>query len=186
MANSVMTVKPHFVVCAVNFGFSRHEIAVGSSDRSVYLYDLRQPIRPVSVFVGHRQAVSYVRYLNPHEIVSASTDNHLRIWNTQSGTCNRLLYGHKNTKNFVGLSSCGNHIITGSEDNRAYVYYKGVSRPVLIYDVDLCESFANFTDSSLGFENDSEVFVSAVAWRPASNLVLVGNSVGDVHVVDLR
>ncbi|VDO72352.1 unnamed protein product [Haemonchus placei] len=114
MANSVMTIRPYFVVCTVNFGFTKNELAVGSADRSVYLYDLRQPLRPLNVFAGHRQAVSYVRYLNPEEIVSASTDNNLRLWNTRSAECTRVFYGHRNTKNFVGLSSCGDHILTGA------------------------------------------------------------------------
>ncbi|KJH41739.1 WD domain, G-beta repeat protein [Dictyocaulus viviparus] len=167
MANSVMTIKPHFVVCTVNFGFSRNELAVGSADRSIYVYDLRQPVRPTNIFVGHRQAVSYVRYLNSNELVSASTDNHLRLWDTQSATCTRILHGHLNTKNFVGLSSCGDHIITGSEDNRAYLYYKGADRPILIYDVESCSGFINGDEPSpCEPDNESEVFVSAVAWRP--------------------
>ncbi|KAK5978297.1 E3 ubiquitin-protein ligase RFWD2 [Trichostrongylus colubriformis] len=140
MANSVMTIRPYFVVCTVNFGFTKNELAVGSADRSVYLYDLRQPLRPLNVFAGHRQAVSYVRYLNPEEIVSASTDNNLRLWNVRSAECTRVYSGHRNTKNFVGLSSCGDHILTGSEDNRAYVYYKAASRPILCYDVDSTRS----------------------------------------------
>ncbi|KAK6031355.1 WD domain, G-beta repeat protein [Ostertagia ostertagi] len=186
MANSVMTIRPYFVVCTVNFGFTKNELAVGSADRSVYLYDLRQPLRPLTVFAGHRQAVSYVRYLNKEEIVSASTDNNLRLWNTRSGECTRVFYGHRNTKNFVGLSSCGDHILTGSEDNRAYVYYKTASRPILCYDVDSTQSIVSGFDSDPStFENDSEVFVSAVAWRPDSDEVLVGNSVGKVDVLKL-
>ncbi|KAJ1353536.1 RING finger and WD repeat domain-containing protein 2 [Parelaphostrongylus tenuis] len=186
MANSAMTIRSHFIVCTVDFGFSRHEIAVGSADRSVYLYDLRQPVRPVSIFTGHRQAVSYVRYLNSYEIVSASTDNHLRLWNTVAGTCTRVLVGHRNTNNLVGLSVCGDHILTGSEDNRVYLYHKEASRPLMLYDVDTCSSFPYGTDSSFDFENESEDFVSAVAWRPDSNVILVGNSVGKVLVAELH
>ncbi|KAK6055553.1 WD domain, G-beta repeat protein [Cooperia oncophora] len=134
MANSVMTIRPYFVVCTVNFGFTKNELAVGSA-----------------------------------------------------AECTRVFYGHRNTKNFVGLSSCGDHILTGSEDNRAYVYYKAASRPILCYDVDSTQSIVNCFDAdSSSFENDSEVFVSAVAWRPDSDEVLVGNSVGKVDVLKLR
>ncbi|WKY15245.1 hypothetical protein Q1695_000602 [Nippostrongylus brasiliensis] len=184
MSNSVMTIRPYFVVCTVNFGFSKHEIAVGSADRSVYQYDLRQPLRPVKVFSGHRQAVSYVRYLNRDEIVSASTDNNLRLWNVRSGECTRVFGGHRNTKNFVGLSSSEDHILTGSEDNRAYVYYKVAARPVLCYDVDSSRCVTTNNEFyPTGFENESEVFVSAVAWRPESSEILVGNSIGRVDVL---
>ncbi|PIO74771.1 hypothetical protein TELCIR_03218, partial [Teladorsagia circumcincta] len=86
MANSVMTIRPYFVVCTVNFGFTKNELAVGSA---------------------------------------------------------------------------------GSEDNRAYVYYKAASRPILCYDVDSTQSIVSGFDCDPStFENDSEVFVSAVAWRP--------------------
>ena len=33
--------------------------------------------------------------------------------------------GHQNEKNFVGLSTDGEYIACGSEDNSLYLYYKG-------------------------------------------------------------
>ncbi|VDP12921.1 unnamed protein product [Heligmosomoides polygyrus] len=104
MANSVMTIKPYFVVCTVNFGFTKNELAVGSA---------------------------------------------------------------------------------GSEDNRAYVYYKMANRPVLCYDVDSTQNIATGIDAnSPSFENDSEVFVSAVAWRPVSELLLLFSKIYKVYLLN--
>jgi hypothetical protein len=41
------------------------------SDHCVHYYDLRQPRQPLSVFRGHKKAVSYVKFLNDTELVSA-------------------------------------------------------------------------------------------------------------------
>lgn len=41
--------------------------------------------------------------------------------------------GHINDKNFVGLSTSSDYIACGSENNAAYAYYKGLSKPVLCY-----------------------------------------------------
>jgi len=66
---------------------------------------------------GHRKAVSYVRYLNENELVSASTDSTLRLWNIEQHAMTRLFEGHLNEKNFVGLSADGEFIACGSELN---------------------------------------------------------------------
>lgn len=67
--------------------------------------------------VGHRKAVSYVRYLNNDEVVSASTDSTLRLWNARSLSPTRVFSGHANEKNFVGLSVDSEFIACGSETN---------------------------------------------------------------------
>lgn len=68
-------------------------------------------------FSGHRKAVSYVRYLNSTELVSASTDSTLRLWDTKACTAARVFNGHNNEKNFVGLSVDADFIACGSETN---------------------------------------------------------------------
>ena len=66
---------------------------------------------------GHRKAVSYVRYLSPGELVSASTDSTLRMWDVQGHRDLRTFSGHMNEKNFVGLSVDGEFTACGSETN---------------------------------------------------------------------
>ena len=106
----------------------------------------RSTKQPLNVFKGHRKAVSYVKFLSSEDIVSASTDSQLKLWNVNQSHCARsftgdttimfsvssrqvciflLLAGHVNEKNFVGLATDGDYITCGSENNGLYVYYKG-------------------------------------------------------------
>ena len=51
---------------------------------------------PLAVIGGHRKAVSYVRFLGGDQLVSASTDNKLKLWDineatTSQGQCDPLM-----------------------------------------------------------------------------------------------
>jgi E3 ubiquitin-protein ligase RFWD2 len=61
--------------------------------------------------------VSYVRWLSDSEVVSASTDSTLRLWDAAGCAPVRTLAGHVNEKNFVGLSVDAEFIACGSETN---------------------------------------------------------------------
>lgn len=41
------------------------------ADHCVHYYDLRNTKQPIMVFKGHRKAVSYAKFVNGEEIVSA-------------------------------------------------------------------------------------------------------------------
>lgn len=58
---------------------------------------------------GHKKAVSYVKFINTHEIISAGTDGQLKLWNVNKPPfCLRsFVGGHVNEKNFVGLATNG-------------------------------------------------------------------------------
>ena len=58
-----------------------------------------------------------MRYLNGNELVSASTDSTLRLWDTQACVNTRVFNGHSNEKNFVGLSLVDDFVACGSETN---------------------------------------------------------------------
>ena len=74
-----------------------------------------------------------------NEIVSASTDNTLKLWDITRRdprkACVRTYVGHTNEKNFVGLSAnADGYIACGSEDNVVHVYAKHASSsPVACY-----------------------------------------------------
>ena len=69
--------------------------------------------------------MSYVRYLNNSELVSASTDSTLRMWDTKACTAARTFSGHNNEKNFVGLSVDADFIACGSESNEVSLPFRG-------------------------------------------------------------
>ncbi|KAI8848905.1 WD40-repeat-containing domain protein [Chytridium lagenaria] len=87
----------------------------------------KKPSSPLMVFTGHRKAVSYVEFISKRELVSASTDCTLRLWDLNflspqdslasdksSPHCTRTYSGHVNEKKtFV------------------YTYYSRLSQPVI-------------------------------------------------------
>lgn len=110
--NCLGTIRNAANVCCVQFSdHSSHLLAFGSADYSTYCYDLRNLRSPWCVLAGHRKAVSYVKFLDSQTIVSASTDNTLKIWDLnktspmgQSTSASSLtLSGHTNEKVWFGF-----------------------------------------------------------------------------------
>lgn len=179
--SSVATLEAKFNVCCVRFNpRSSCHLAFGSADHCVHYYDLRNAREPLAVFRDHRKAVSYVKFLDAEEIVSASTDSQLKMWNVNSPRCVRSFVGHVNEKNFVGLATDGEYVACGSENNALYVYYKGLSRQLLSYRFDAVRNFLERERA-----DDQSEFVSAVCWRRNSNVLVAANSQGTIKVLEL-
>lgn len=110
--NCLGTIRNIANVCCVQFSaHSTHLLAFGSADYKTYCYDLRYAKTPWCVLAGHDKAVSYVKFLDSETLVSASTDNTLKLWDlnktTHSGhstnACSLTLSGHTNEKVFFSL-----------------------------------------------------------------------------------
>ncbi|KAJ1416165.1 WD40/YVTN repeat-like-containing domain superfamily [Sesbania bispinosa] len=180
--NCLGTIRNVANVCCVQFsGHSSHLLAFGSADYSTYCYDLRNLRSPWCVLVGHRKAVSYVKFLDSETLVSASTDNTLKIWDLNktspvggsAGACSLTLSGHTNEKNFVGLSVANGYIACGSETNEVYTYYRSLPMPITSH------KFGSI-DPISGKETDDDhgQFVSSVCWRGKSDTLIAANSSG--------
>uniref|UniRef100_A0A8C6JUX7 Uncharacterized protein n=1 Tax=Melopsittacus undulatus TaxID=13146 RepID=A0A8C6JUX7_MELUD len=156
-----------------------------AKDHCVHYYDLRNTKQPIMVFKGHRKAVSYAKFVSGEEIVSASTDSQLKLWNVGKPHCLRSFKGHINEKNFVGLASNGDYIACGSENNSLYLYYKGLSKTLLTFKFDTVKSVLDKDRK----EDDTNEFVSAVCWRALpdgeSNVLIAANSQGTIKVLEL-
>jgi E3 ubiquitin-protein ligase RFWD2 len=184
-------------VCAVKWRpNTAHQIAVGSADHTVYLYDLRKPDAALASFAGHRKAVSYVRWSGENEIVSASTDSTLRLWDAAGaiasgvgGEAERIYEGHANEKNFVGLAVDGDFLACGSETNEAFVFFKPLSKAVARLRFGDGPLFGGGASGSGGdgaaAAGDDKAFVSAVCWRPGGQELLVADSQGTLRVLKL-
>ncbi|KAL4656121.1 E3 ubiquitin-protein ligase RFWD2 isoform X3 [Arapaima gigas] len=160
--NSVASIEAKANVCCVKFSpTSRYHLAFGCADHCVHYYDLRNTKQPIMVFKGHRKAVSYAKFVNGEEIVSASTDSQLKLWNVNKPHCLRSFKGHINEKNFVGLASNGDYVACGDENNSLYLYYKGLSKTLLTFKFDTVKSVLDKDKK----EDDTNEFVSAVCWR---------------------
>nr|NP_001071934.1 zinc finger protein [Ciona intestinalis]BAE93340.1 zinc finger protein [Ciona intestinalis] len=179
---SVACIEAKANVCCVQFNpHSAFHLAFGCADHFVHYYDIRNTKQSVSVFRGHKKAVSYAKFVDKDEIVSASTDSELRLWKTSTSPCVRSFRGHTNDKNFVGLATNGDYIACGSENNSLYIYYKGLSKSLLTYKFNVVKSVLDREQT----DDDSNEFVSAVAWRANSDIIAAANSQGTIKILEL-
>jgi protein suppressor of PHYA-105 1 len=144
---SLATLQLHANVCSVQFSpESPHLLACGCANYRTYLYDLRKTAQALACTTGHRRAVSYVRWLGGEQLVTASTDNTLKLWSVPalaaagtmlsaagggegaasaaSAACITTYAGHLNQRNFIGLA-----VLPGSPgDNSSAGLGCGVAR----------------------------------------------------------
>lgn len=180
--HSVATLEVKANVCCVKFNpRSSCHLAFGSADHCVHYYDLRNMKEALAIFKGHRKAVSYVKFVNVEDIVSASTDSQLKMWNVNTPYCLRSFVGHINEKNFVGLATDGDYVACGSENNALYVYYKGLTKQLFSFKFDAVRSVLE-KDCK---DDEPNEFVSAVCWRQHSNVVVAANSQGIIKILEL-
>ncbi|KAI7890999.1 WD40-repeat-containing domain protein [Mucor mucedo] len=199
---SLYTLEQNGNVCCAKFSPNNiHHIAVGCAgisnayillqtlssfftlytDHGVSFYDLRFPNEPVKIFEGHKKAVSYVKWLNDEEIISASIDSTLKLWDVNSTDCKMTFDGHQNEKNFVGLSLNGDWITCGSENNTVYTYHKASQHPVATFD------FAdNGHDENTPTADISATFVSSVCWKKGTTEMIAANSKGLVKILEMK
>mmetsp|Transcript_39935 Transcript_39935/g.76374 ORF Transcript_39935/g.76374 Transcript_39935/m.76374 type:complete len:1030 (+) Transcript_39935:434-3523(+) len=202
---SVATILGKANVCCVQFSPMNSNLVVfGTADYKSYVYDLRSLKAPLKVLSCHKKTVSYVRFLGENKLVSASTDNTLRLWDLNSsdtvpesadgGWANgnnshitigpTLTYrGHVNEKNFVGLSiSEDGYLACGSEDNKVYSYHQSLPWTMATH------SFDERRSGSLERHATSKerVFVSTVCWKRTGNVLLAGNSAGHIKILGLK
>ncbi|XP_039250612.1 E3 ubiquitin-protein ligase COP1-like [Styela clava] len=181
-SQSVGCIEAKANVCCVKFNpESSFHLVFGCADHFVHYYDIRKPNQSLGVFKGHKKAVSYAKFVSRNDIVSASTDSELKLWNVNSPNCIRSFRGHTNEKNFVGLATDGTYIACGSENNSLYVYYKGLSNPLLTYKFDVVKSVLDRDNK----DEDGNEFVSAVVWRENSNILTAANSQGTIKILEL-
>lgn len=164
-------------VCSVEFDpYGGELIAVGCADRKAYVYDIRQISYPVSVFNGHQKTVSYVRFLGEGMMVSAGTDGCLKLWSMNGGQTTRTYRGHRNSRNFVGLSVWRNGGLfgCGSESSEVFVYDKRWENPMWVHGQEPIDG-----------PGRDHTFVSSVCWRQVGNdecTLVAGGSDGVLQV----
>ncbi|KAI3928167.1 hypothetical protein MKW98_023768 [Papaver atlanticum] len=180
---SICTIKTKANVCCVQFPpDSSCSLTVGSADHKIYCYDLRSTRTPLSTLIGHTKTVSYIKYVDSTTLVSASTDNSLKLWDMSACTSHiidspiQTFTGHTNSRNFVGLSVYDDYITTGSETNEVFIYHKAFPMPVL--------SFKFNNTDTLSCQEVEEPFISSVCWRDRSTL-LAANSAGNIKLLEM-
>ncbi|CAN4075543.1 unnamed protein product [Withania somnifera] len=183
---SVGTIKTKANVCCVQFPVdSGRALAFGSADHKIYYYDLRNSKLPLCTLIGHNKTVSYVKFIDSTTLVSASTDNTIKLWDLSMCTSRILdsplqsFTGHMNVKNFVGLSVSDGYIATGSETNEVIIYHKAFPMPALSFKF-------SCTDPLSGDEvDDSAQFISSVCWHGQSPTLVAANSMGNIKLLEM-
>lgn len=78
-----------------------------------------EPYSLLMTLEGHLAAVNSIQ-ITDDEIVSASGDRLIKIWNIHTGTCKKTLVGHD--KGIACVQFDGRRIISGSNDNTVRIY----------------------------------------------------------------
>jgi E3 ubiquitin-protein ligase RFWD2 len=86
-----------------------------------------------------------------------------------------------NEKNFVGLACNSDYIACGSETNSVFAYCKSLARPILSH---MFRPVNPATGEELP-DDDASLFVSAVAWKRNSNILVAANSQGTIKVLEM-
>ncbi|CAM8957604.1 unnamed protein product [Rhodiola kirilowii] len=128
---------------------------------------------------------AYIKFVDSKTLVSASTDNTLKLWDL-SMCSSRVLdsplqsfSGHTNLKNFVGLSVHDGYIATGSETNEVFVYHKVFPMPALSFKFNTTEPLSG-QDA-----DDATQFISSVCWRGQSSTLVAANSTGNIKILEM-
>ncbi|XP_076883198.1 protein SPA1-RELATED 2-like [Bidens hawaiensis] len=186
---SLTTIKTVANVCCVQFSpYSTHLLSFGSADYRTYCYDLRNVSTPMCILSGHDRAVSYVKFLDCGTLISASTDNTLKLWDLNkadfgclsTSSCILTFKGHTNEKNFVGLSVADGYIACGSETNEVFSYYRSLPMPITSHKFGSIDPI-----SGKETEHENNHFVSSVCWRQKSDMVLASNSSGCLKLLQM-
>ncbi|KAI3394655.1 hypothetical protein diail_2465 [Diaporthe ilicicola] len=77
------------------------------------------PFTMIGVLEGHSAAVNAVQIVD-NEIVSASGDRQIKVWDWQTGACKRTFVGHN--KGIACVQYDGKRIVSGSSDNEVKVF----------------------------------------------------------------
>ncbi|KAM1168974.1 hypothetical protein ACFX19_031357 [Malus domestica] len=183
---SIGTIKTKANVCCVQFPLdSSRSLAFGSADHKIYYYDLRNSMVPLCTLTGHNKTVSYVKFVDGTNLVSASTDNTLKLWDLSMSSSRVIdtpvlsFTGHTNVKNFVGLSVSDGYIATGSETNEVFIYHKAFPMPALSY------KFQNTDPLSGQDTDDAAQFISSVCWRGQTSTLIAANSTGNIKILEM-
>lgn len=209
--------------CGVQLSpFDANLAAVACADHSAYVYDLRRADRPLWQLAGHARAVSYVRWLGPARLATASTDASLAVWQLPGAQPELLheppapaggtgaagvlsapakrLRGHRNSKNFVGLSvRPGDGLLAcGSEALSCHVYHEAWSSPLAAHSFGPCAGrgaggAAAATAGDCASGTPADQLCSAVCWQPATArpegappLLAAALPSGELRVLELR
>jgi WD40 repeat protein len=112
------------IINTVAFSFDGNILAAGSSDDSVYIWDMALGGEPIKRLKRHSDDVVAVAF-NPTDeniLASSSVDNTLYVWNWLSGKVIKPLEGHTASVNAVAFNPEGKILASGGSDSVVYLW----------------------------------------------------------------
>ncbi|HHP7232103.1 MAG TPA: caspase family protein [Xenococcaceae cyanobacterium] len=77
----------------------------------------------ISTLAGHKTSITYLQYSpNGKILASASSDNTIKLWDTEKGNLITTLVGHQAGVNSISFSQDGTSLISGSEDRTVKIW----------------------------------------------------------------
>ncbi|KAK4495542.1 hypothetical protein PRZ48_013874 [Zasmidium cellare] len=111
----------HFGIWSLRFSGDGGEIVAGTSDQSVYVYDL-EARRSILRIPGHGDDVNAVCFgdkLSPHILYSGSDDTTLKVWDRRSLSSMRpagMFLGHTEGLTYIDSKGDGRYVISNAKD----------------------------------------------------------------------
>lgn len=139
-----------------------HNFFTASYDKSIKLWDLRFFNKPINTFYGHTDSILQMNSISKNKLVTGSSDNTLRVWNTSKD--NHMIFNLK----YETIESCctlNNHIfIAGTFSGHLYVFSQSYKKPI-----------AEIKNAH------SKNPVTALISIPFTNIVISGSFDGFIH-----
>ncbi|KXT15556.1 hypothetical protein AC579_6532 [Pseudocercospora musae] len=113
--------RGHFGIWSLRFSGDGGEIVAGTSDQSVYVYDLEAQ-RSILRIPGHTDDVNAVCFgdkMSPHILYSGSDDTTLKVWDRRSLASMRpagMFLGHTEGLTYIDSKGDGRYVISNGKD----------------------------------------------------------------------
>ncbi len=101
----------------------RKHLALGLSDHSVKILDLKDDCQPIGSLTGHSNSVFALGYAPDESVlVSGARDAHLKFWNTLDYSLEENVVAHMYAINFLSFKEDGQYLVTCSMDKSIKVW----------------------------------------------------------------
>ena len=111
----------HFGIWSIRFSGDNREIVAGTSDNSVYVYDIeaRQSILRIPGHQDDVNAICFGDQSSPHILYSGSDDTTLKVWDRRSMSDQReagVFLGHTEGLTYVDSKGDGRYVLSNGKD----------------------------------------------------------------------
>lgn len=102
---------------------SKKHLALGLSDHSIKILDLRDDFHPIANLTGHENSVFALSY-SPDEasLISGARDARLKFWSTSNYKLEETVVAHMYAINYLSFKEDGKYLVTCSMDKSIKVW----------------------------------------------------------------